>query len=461
MNETKTIFRIAIIGSGPAAFYAADELLKQTDMLIEIDMFEKLLTPYGLVRGGVAPDHQNIKAVTKIYERIAGKSGFRFFGNVTLGVDLQKEELLPGYHAVLYAVGAQGDRKLDIPGEDLAGSYSARDFVGWYNAHPDYRECQFDLSVKRVAIIGLGNVALDVARILGHSPAELAKTDIADYAQAALKTSTIEDIYIIGRRGPVQAAFTPAELRELRELEACDVRIDPEEMVLEDISLEELSQAHRNVQLHMDILKMIAETPPGTKPRRIHFMFKRSPLEVQGNQRVERLKLARNELILHQEQVKIQLTENYQELEVDCIFRAVGYRGTAIPGVAFDPIKSVIPNRSGRVIDPETLEILPGEYVAGWAKRGPSGVVGTNKHDAQETVHHLLEDLKNPVHHPEETNRGFAESLLNQKKIEFATFTDWKVLDDAEKSLGEQHGKPREKFSEVDQMLDVIRHRDS
>jgi len=353
-------WRVAIIGSGPAAFYAAKELLRQESFLFEVDLFERLPTPYGLVRGGVAPDHPHIKAVSKIYDRIAHLPHFHFLGNVTFGKDINKEELFQLFDAIIYAVGCQSDRHLDIPGESFQGSHSATDFVGWYNGHPDYRDHTFDLSARRIAIIGMGNVALDVARILAHSPEELSHTDIADYAQEALQHSMVEDIYLIGRRGPVQAAFTPIEVRELLALKVTEPFVDSKELSLEAASQNELDHAQRHVQQNLEILKIISQHSGSEKKRHMHLMFKRSPVKIYGNLgKVSGLELVKNQLSQDKEgNIKAQPTNTFERLNVELVFRSIGYQGVPLKGVPFDPKKGIIPNKQGRVIDQKTQSPL-------------------------------------------------------------------------------------------------------
>lgn len=291
--------RIAIIGSGPSGFYAADHLQKQKTLTVQIDMFDRLPTPYGLVRGGVAPDHQKIKSVTKAYERIASNTSFRFFGNVTFGTDITIEDLRQYYHAVIFAVGAQTDKRLDIPGEDLAGSHAATEFVGWYNGHPDYKHLSFDLTQERVAVIGVGNVAMDVTRILARTQAELDETDIADYAQEALKHSRVKEIYVIGRRGPAQAAFTTPEIKELGEMEDADCIVHPREVELDEHSKAYLTSPDVDSKdaKNVEILREYSLRAPSGKSKKIIMRFLTSPVELIGTERVEAMRLVKNELV--------------------------------------------------------------------------------------------------------------------------------------------------------------------
>ncbi len=375
--------RVAIIGSGPSAFYAADSLEKQT-LVIQIDMFERLPTPFGLVRGGVAPDHPKIKTVTKVYDRIAQNPNFRFYGNVEYGKDLSHADLLAHYHMIIYSVGAQSDRKMGIPGEDLIGSDAATEFVGWYNGHPDYRNREFDLSHEQVAVVGNGNVAMDVTRILASSYDELAKTDIADYALEALKNSKVREIYMLGRRGPAQAAFTNPELKEFGELEEAAVIVLPEEIELDPLSQQYvLSGTDRTAEKNMQTLQEFEQNPVPDKKKRIHMRFLVSPTRILGEQSVEGVELVHNELYQAPDgSLRPRPTDKTETLPIGLIFRSIGYKGIGIPGVPFDDRKGTIPNAQGRIIDPASTQTVTGEYVVGWIKRGPSGIIGTNKPDS-------------------------------------------------------------------------------
>jgi ferredoxin--NADP+ reductase len=450
--------RVAIIGSGPSGFYAADHLLKQSDLHIEVDMFDKLPTPFGLVRGGVAPDHPKIKSATKIYDRIAVHPNFRFYGNVAFGSAITYEDITTYYHAVIYAVGAQTDRNLNIDGEDLLGSHAATEFVGWYNGHPEYRDYQFDLSQKSVAIIGVGNVAMDVARILGRSERELYDTDIADYALDALINSNVQDIHIFGRRGPAQAAFTNPEIRELGAMEACDLIIAPEEIELDAYSVAYLQSPDvdkkdvRNVAIMQDL----ANRPPEGKRKRIHLHFLASPVRIDGNGCVESITLVRNELYQAENgDIRPRATEQYITFPVGLVFRSVGYLGLPLPDVPFYDRWGVIPNEKGRVLrafgEPETVT---GNYVVGWIKRGPSGVIGTNKPDSVETVEMLLEDVRTEaVLNPSAPSRDELEAMLKGRAVRVVTYEDWQRLDQIEQERGQAVGRPRLKFSRIEDML--------
>ncbi|HIA55954.1 MAG TPA: NADP oxidoreductase, partial [Candidatus Lambdaproteobacteria bacterium] len=388
-----SFWKIAVIGSGPAGFYAAGELFRQQSWDIKVDMFERLPTPFGLVRGGVAPDHQKIKSVTKIYSRIAENENFRFFGNVEFGRDIKQSDLLEHYDAVIYTVGSPADRALGIPGEDLSGSHSATEFVAWYNGHPDFREHKFDLSVKYAFVIGMGNVALDVARILAKNPEELAETDIADYALKALRKSQLEDIWLVGRRGPLQAAFSPVELREFLELPEADVMIEENALELDAESqhiLETISG--KDTKKNIEILKQMSAMAASGKKRKVHFLFLASPLEISGDGKVEKIRMVRNQLVKKEDgSLRPQATDKIVEEDAGLVFRSIGYHGKPLADLPFDQKSGTIPNECGQVKDPENGNLLRNrEYVAGWIKRGPSGVIGTNKQDAVETVHRML-----------------------------------------------------------------------
>ncbi|MBC7810315.1 MAG: FAD-dependent oxidoreductase [Burkholderiales bacterium] len=462
--------RVAIIGSGPSGFYTADYLQKQPELVVAIDMFDRLPTPYGLVRGGVAPDHDKIKSVTKVYDRIAANPNFRFYGNVTLGEDITHADLLNHYHAIIYATGAQTDRHMEIPGENLSGSHAATEFVGWYNAHPDYRDLEFDLTQKRVAVIGNGNVAMDVVRILASTYGELSKTDIADYALDALQHSRVREIYVLGRRGPAQAAFTNPEIKELGEMAAAEVIVRPQDAELDPLSVEQLQIEHdRTAEVNVQILMRYADLDENGngdsgvehKPRQIHLRFLLSPVELIGTDHVEAIKIVKNELYKDDKgALRPRPTNEFETIPVGLVFRSIGYQGVPLEGVPFDERKAVIPNAQGRIFDPSGNHHVVGEYVVGWIKRGPSGVIGTNKPDAQETATMLLEDntnskLLNPAH----PGRDAIESLLRERKPDFVTFNDWQLIDVVEQERGAALGRPRVKFSRIEDMLAALAER--
>jgi len=452
--------RVAVIGSGPSGFYAADFYLKQTELVIYVDMFDRLPTPYGLVRGGVAPDHAKIKTVTKQYDKIAANPRFRFFGTVELGKAIDHADLAAHYHQIVYATGAQTDRAMGIPGESLSGSYPATEFVGWYNAHPDYRDLQFDLTQERAVVVGNGNVAMDVARILASSYEELVKTDIADYALEALKNSRIREIYVVGRRGPLQAAFTNPEIKELGELQECDLIIPPEEVQLDPLSQAALATAEKTARVNVEIMQKYAQQAPSGKKKQIIFRFLASPTELIGTEQVEAVKLVKNVLTQNDDgSLRPKATDQTEILPCGLIFRSIGYKGVALPDVPFDAKGGVIPNQKGRVVDAQQC-VINGEYVAGWIKRGPSGIIGTNRPDSVETVESALADMRDgKTLTPTNTSADAIPALLDSRGVDYTTYADWQALDQAEIERGAAQGRPRVKFSRISEMLDVIREK--
>jgi ferredoxin--NADP+ reductase len=449
--------RVAIIGAGPAAFYAAESLFKQAELVAQVDMFNRLPTPFGLVREGVAPDHESIKAVTRIYDRTATNPNFRYFGNVTFGKDILVEDLVQFYDQIIYAVGAQSDRRMGIPGEDLEGSYPATIFVGWYNGHPDYADLKFDLSCERVAVVGNGNVAMDVARILVSPVDELAKTDIADYALEALRHSKVREVIMLGRRGPAQAAFTNPELKEFGELEGVDPIVDPADLELDEVSLKNL-ETDKTAKKNVETLRKYAAETEHSAPRRIVMRFLVSPVEVLGeNGRVTGVKIEKNRLETGSDgTLKARGTGQYETVDIGMIFRSVGYRGVMLPGVPFDESTGTIANVAGRVVFDNTGEAVPGQYVVGWAKRGPSGIIGTNKPDSAATVAVMLQDLEDlqPIA-DENRDRSKIENLLKQREINYVTYDAWLRLNEHETGLGAQQGRPRVKVYRVPEMLEI------
>ena len=444
---------MAIVGSGPAGFYAAGQLLSSTDPVVKVDLFDRLMTPWGLVRFGVAPDHPKIKSVTRVFERTAKLPGFCFHGNVEVGTDVSHEELAASYHAVLYAVGTPGDRRLGIDGEDLPGSESATEFVAWYNGHPDYADMSFDLSCRRAVVIGNGNVALDVARMLALSVQELAVTDIADHSIELLRDSNIEEIVVLGRRGPAQAAFTNPELRELADLELADVIVDAADMELDPASAAALESADGTIQRNVETLANYAKLTPSGKPRRIILRFLTSPVAIEGGDRVEALVVERNELIAGDDgSLKARPTGVTERLETGLVLRAVGYVGKPLPGVPFDDRRATVLNERGRVLAPDTHKPIPGLYAAGWIKRGPSGVIGTNKKCAQETTERLFEDFAaGRLATPTDTPEALLEQL--RARVEVVDYSGWEAIDAHERALGEPSGRPRVKLVSREEQL--------
>jgi ferredoxin--NADP+ reductase len=457
--------RIAVIGSGPAGFYAAGHLLKDSTVQVEVDMIERLPTPWGLVRSGVAPDHPKIKSVSRVYEKTAAHPRFRFFGNVELGDHIAREDLLAHYHAIVYATGSSVDRPLGIPGEELPGSHPATEFVGWYNGHPDYADLEVDLlSAERAVVIGNGNVALDVARMLVLAPSELAPTDTADHALEVLARSKVREVVVVGRRGPAQAAFTNPELRELGELSDADIVVDPAELDRALAVPDPVAEGNASARLNVEILRDYSQRAPAGKPRRVMLRFLLSPVELIADEhgRVAAVELVRNELTPDAGgALRAQPTTERESIPASLVFRAIGYRGIALPGVPFDERRGVIPNDGGRVIDPTTGSVRLGEYVVGWIKRGPTGVIGTNKKDAQETVDAILGDLSRSgdrytgVLAPASPDPATVMDMLNSRQPDLVDYEGWLEIDRHERALGEPAGRPRVKLTRIDEMLRI------
>jgi ferredoxin--NADP+ reductase len=451
--------RIAVVGAGPAGLYAADSLLRRDDISLTVDVFNRFPTPFGLVRDGVAPDHQSIKAVARIFDRVLADPRVRFFGNVTYGVDLHRRELKRLYHQVVYAVGAQADRRMSIPGEDLPNSLPARSFVGWYNGHPDYRDLPIDLSCERAVVIGNGNVAMDVTRILVMSPDALAGTDIADQALETLRHSRIREVIVLGRRGPVQASFTTPEIRELGKLEGVDVIVDPRDLRLDAASESDMEE-DRTAKANMRILQGYAAGTDHAAPRRIILRFLASPVEIIGaGGRITALKTEQNELVVDPNgALRSRGVDRFETIPTGLVLRSIGYRTVPIEGVPFDPATSTINNVAGQVVHPNTGEVLHGEYVVGWAKRGPTGLIGNNKPDSAATVDAMVADL--PALRRLGDNRhdpSRIEALLRERGVDWVTYGDWRTLDQYEVATGRAQGRPRIKVTTVPEMMTVIR----
>lgn len=447
-------YHVAIVGSGPSGFFAASSLLKAADgseeIDIAVDMLEMLPTPWGLVRSGVAPDHPKIKSISKQFEKTSKDPRFRFFGNISVGEHVQADELAERYDAVVYAVGAQSDRALNIPGENLPGSIAAVDFVGWYNAHPNFEEATPDLSGARAVVVGNGNVALDVARILVTDPDVLGQTDIADHALESLRPCGVDEVVVIGRRGPLQTAFTTLELRELGELENVDVIVDPAQ--LEGVSDEDAAAAGKTAKQNINVLRDYAKRDPRPGHRRIVLRFMTSPIEIKGRDRVEAIVLGRNQLVTDDNGwVSAKDTGEREELPVQLVVRSVGYRGVPTPGLPFDEKTATIPNSGGRV------EGSRNEYVVGWIKRGPTGVIGTNKKDSQDTVDTLLADLSGAdglADFPDDHAAKLADWLASRQP-KLVTSAHWDLIDAHERAAGEPHGRPRVKLPSLAKLLRV------
>lgn len=446
--------RVAIVGSGPSGFYAVSALFR-SQLAVEVDMFDRLPSPFGLVRYGVAPDHPKIKNVIKVYEKEAVDPRFAFFGNVKVGRDISIDDLRRFYDAVIFACGAETDKPLNIPNENMRGSYTATEFVGWYNGHPDYQDRHFDLSSPVAVIVGLGNVAMDVARILLKPIAELQKTDITQYSLDQLAKSKVKEVHIIGRRGPVQSAFTPAEIKEFNEIENCTPIVKAEDLQLNAASQEELADPKFPVRKkNFDILEKYVSLPDTPTDKKVIFHFLKSPVDIQGQGKVERIILEKNVLSGQAGAQNAIGTKIFEELACGNIFRSVGYRGVAMEGVPFDKKKGVFLNTAGRITSDD--KPVPGFYVTGWIKRGPSGVVGTNKPDSEETVQNLLADVTTlkPCESP---RRVSVEDFLKKRAINFINYPQWQKIKAVEIRRGELMGKPQEKFRTAQEMLDVVK----
>lgn len=428
-------YRVAIIGAGPGGFYAAEALLR-SGQAIDVDMFERLPVPYGLVRFGVAPDHPKLKQVTRVFDRIAEMPGFRFFGGVEIGRTLSIGALRSCYHALVLATGAPVSRRMDISGEDLPGSYQASDFVAWYNGHPDFRHCSFDLDAERAVIIGHGNVALDVARMLAKTPDELRQTDIAAHALDALAESRVREIDLVGRRGPDQTRFAAKELQEFEDLAACDplVQLD------DDPELCANSVADSEAEATLALLRAFRARPV-TKGRRCVFRFGLAPAGIEGDGHVPRI-------LFSQRQQGAEAPPS-TALAIDCglVFSSIGRRAAPISGIPYDEARGVHANIGGRLA--ANGHALPGLYVCGWGKRGPQGTIGTNRACSVETVANVLANLPQldaPPRHP--------DSLLGGTSIpRYVDYPAWRRIDAEEIARGEAKGKPREKFIAFDEMF--------
>jgi ferredoxin--NADP+ reductase len=446
--------RVAIIGSGPAGFYAAEALLKRTDTLVHVDMFERLPTPFGLVRGGVAPDHQSIKAVSRVFEKTAARPTFRFIGNVCLGKDVTVDDLRRHYHQIVYATGNEDDRRLGIPGEGITRCTPVTVFIGWYNGHPDYRQAKIDLSVSRVAVVGNGNVALDAARILLRAPGELEKTDISGHALEALRNSKVKEVFLLGRRGPQQATFTPPELIEFGEMADLDLIVEPG--LFSDCAIPETGD--RTQQKIMKLLHSFSQREAGAKEKKLHFRFLVSPSEViaAADGTVAGLKLEKNRLETGPDgTIAVRGTGETEILPVGMVLPAIGYAAQPIPGVPYDEKAMVIANEKGRVVDPVTRTVIPNEYVVGWARSGPRGQIGAHKGDSARVVELMIADGAG-LEARELPERDTIVSVLAGRSVNSLSFRDWQRLDEVEVMRGARRGAPRDKIVDVETMLRVL-----
>ncbi|RZK95616.1 MAG: 4Fe-4S dicluster domain-containing protein [Rhodococcus sp. (in: high G+C Gram-positive bacteria)] len=451
------LLRVAIVGSGPSACYAAEELLSQNGGAVEISVFEKLPTPFGLIRFGVAPDHQGTKSVAKMFQKTASHKNLDFYLNVEVGRHISHEELLEHHDAVIYAVGAPGDQKLGIPGEELPGCHSATEFVAWYNGHPDHADRKFDLSGERAVIIGNGNVALDVARVLVSDPAALVRTDIAQHALEALAESNIKEVVVVGRRGPAQAAFTNPELLGLGLLPDVDVTAPAGEVELDEHT-QAILASHPDPIAELKA-RLVAEHSIDRSPsaaRRIALRFLLSPMQIRGTERVAGVRFARNELISGADgSLAAMPTASLEDFECGLILRSVGYRGVPVAGFPVSGSRATLKNAGGRVLDSRSGAPIPGVYTAGWIKRGPSGVIGTNKKCASETIANLLEDFHAGCLASPQRDRGHLRDLVCDRQPEAFDYAGWKAIDSHERRTGRASGRPRVKLVDTRQMLDI------
>lgn len=448
--------RVAIVGAGPAACYAADELLRRAD--VEIEMFDRLPTPWGLVRAGVAPDHPGTKTVSGMFESAFRRETLQYYLNVEVGTHISHEELLRHHHAVIYAVGASSDRKMGVPGEDLPGSHSATEFVAWYNGHPDYADRTFDLSGERAVIVGNGNVALDVARVLTVDPDELAKTDIADHALDALRQSNIREVVVLGRRGPLQAAYTSPEFLALAHLKGVDVIVEETDLALDHASqsIVDDPQVEPSLKLKYTLAQEYASGRRAEGNKRIVFRYLTSPTALTGTDRVESIEIVHNELFEEGGQLVARPTDRTESIGTSLVLRSIGYRGERIGELPFDERRGVVPNEHGRVIGDDGT-MLSGVYVSGWIKRGPRGVIGSNRIDSEETVELLLADFTAGKLAAPQADRAALRALLAERQADLVDRAGWRAIDQAEKTAGKSAGRPRVKFTTREDLLKAAR----
>jgi len=451
--------RVAIVGAGPAGFYAALDLLDQESPRACVDMFDRLPAPFGLVRYGVAPDHGKIRKVTAFFSRRVEAAGdrFRFFGNVELGEDISIDELREHYDAVVLSFGAQTDRVLGIPGEDLPQVYAAREFVAWYNGHPDFATTQFELTAEKGIVVGVGNVAVDVARMLMRTREEMAVTDVSDLALEVLAGGRIQEVAVVARRGPLQAKTTPSELLELTKMANVDLVVSASDLELDPVSQAVLDRGDvtRQTRRNLEIMEHEALRAPRPGRRCVRLRFYLSPIEVTGPSRVTAVRFQRN--LLEEKKngyLGVVPTGATEVMGCGVIFRSIGYKVAPVPGVPFNPDRSVIPHEAGQVLSCEEGQPARGLFVAGWAKRGPSGVIGTNKPDAIETVASLLAahgrgELSEPA-------TGDIVALLEGRRTRYVTYEDWKRLDAIEVEAGRSEGRPRSRLTSVEAMLAAV-----
>ncbi len=441
---------MAVVGAGPAGIYAAD-ILDKSDADVTIDLFERMPAPFGLIRYGVAPDHPRIKGIVTALHKVLDKPNIRLLGNIDYGTDIKLDELREFYDAVIFSTGAAADRALDIPGIDLDGSYGAADFVSWYDGHPDVPRT-WPLNASSVAVLGVGNVALDVARILAKTADELLTTDIPDNVYQGLRTSPVTDVHVFGRRGPAQAKFTPLELRELDHSPNVEVIVSPEDIEFDDGSIAAL-RASKQIDMVVKTLQEWAIREPGNRRKRLHLHFFHSPAEVLGEDgRVTGLRTERTELT---GDGNVRGTGEFHDWDVQAVYRAVGYLSSHLPEIPFDHVAGVVPNQAGRVLDLDDNQ-LPGVYVTGWIKRGPIGLIGHTKGDAAETIASLLSDA-DTLTAPKYDSPDAILDFLAARGIPFTTWEGWGKLDSHEKALGLAAGRERIKVVEREEMTRVSR----
>jgi ferredoxin--NADP+ reductase len=447
MNDSSPL-RAVIVGAGPSGFYTAGQLLAVAEPQFAVDLYDRLPTPYGLVRSGVAPDHPKIKSVTRAYDKTSQHERFRFFGHVELGSDISRRQLLERYHVVCYTIGTSTDKRLGIPGEELRGSHPATEFVAWYNGHPDHSALEVDLQAKQVAVVGAGNVAIDVARMLALAPSELAVTDTADHAIEVLSASGIEEVTILARRGPLQAAFTNPELLEMGQLERADVEVVGGE--LDELSAIALQQADKTRRRNVEIVQEYAARPKTGKPITVRFRFLAAPIELLGDAdgHVRAVKFEHNAIVARDDgSLGARGTGTFEEIPAQLVFRSIGYTGKPVAGIPFDERRGLIRNDRGRVTHADGTHHV-GEYVSGWIKRGPSGVIGTNKKDAQDTVAKILEDAAaGHLNHPVADD---IEAMIATSAPHAVSWEVWQAIDAIETAAGAASvpGRPRVKLTE-------------
>ena len=440
--------RVAIVGAGPSGYYAAGQLLGVAEPQFAVDLYDRLPTPYGLVRSGVAPDHPKIKSVTRAYDKTTEHERFRFFGHVELGGDITRAHLLEHYHVVLYTLGTSIDKRLGISGEELRGSHAATEFVAWYNGHPDHSGLEVDLQAEQVVVVGAGNVAIDVARMLALAPSELEITDTADHAIEVLRASGIKEITILARRGPLQAAFTNPELLEMGELERGDVDVVGAD--LDERSAIALQDADKTRRRNVEIIQDYAARPKTGKPITVRFRFLASPVELLGDEHghVRAVRIETNAIVARDDgSLAARGTGTFEELPAQLVFRSIGYTGEPVGDIPFDDRRGLISNDGGRVTDAGGTHLV-GEYVSGWIKRGPSGVIGTNKKDSQDTVDKILQDaVAGRLNEPSSDD---VEGMIAAHCEHAVTWQGWQAIDAIETAAGEASapGRPRVKLTE-------------